>query len=182
MKNIFCYEIANDESDYRIEIIKEGVCKLFFDTSFVEHDGGKLKCYADVSGYSPISSYVEMPIRAALDIIIAIIKGVLSAADRYLLPWDYIISTKTVYADRTGEEVKLIYMPLESRGEISENLGNPSAVIGEFCRGLEAQLSSDDRYRFTEVIELFDKKNLKADECLRVIYALKQDAKTPLDL
>ena len=180
MKNIFCYELRTNADDYRTRIIKEGYCNLFFDIGFAEGEG-LLKGYADVSGYSPISSYVEMPLRAAIDIIVAIIRGILSATDRYMLPWDYAISTKTVFADRTGEKVKLVYIPSE-KDDRTRNKGSIPKVMKDFCREMLVQISAEDRESFDEVIDVFDSDGLKPEECLKKLYAIRNKTKTCLDL
>lgn len=180
MNNIFCYEIKKNEGDYRRLIVSEGHCELFFGTSFVE-EKGVTKCYADVSDYFAVGTYVEMPLRAALDIVIAVLRGILGAAYRYMLPWDYVISVKTVYADRTGEKARLIYMPAAT-GKSGSKIGSVSKAMRSFCNELSEQISAEEKEAFVEVSSVFEKDYLKPEECLRELYMIRRKIKTCLDL
>ena len=182
MKNILCYEITKDPSDYRLSIIREGYCKTFFDGGYAETDDGKLKCYVDVSGYNPVRSYVEIPVRAAIGILIATLKGIMAAVDNYMLPWDYLVSTKTVYADRSGENVRFVYIPAYAEKESLKNRGFVSRVMGRFCSELEKLVCIEERASFSEVKAVFDEPCFKASDCLRKLYLLKRDMRSSLDL
>ena len=178
VNNIFCYEIKPRETDFRIAIIKYGACDSFFSTSFVEVGKGVLKCYADVSGYGPVNSYVEMPCRTAVNVLLSLMRSMLHGVNRYMLPWNYEISTRTVYADRRGESVKLIYIPVEKADDIQPI----SSIMKSICDELIPQISESDKEAFAEVRHIFENADMKAEEWLRELYALKAKVNASLDL
>ena len=178
MKNIFCYEIKKRDEDFRLDVIKNGACDSFFNTSFSEQGENKIKCYADVSGYGPIISYVEMPCKIAISILIALIKAIVAAENRYMLPWNYEISIKTVYTDRRGEKVKMIYVPRETHGRIA----NISTILKRFCSELENQISAQEKELFSGVMELLSEENKKTEDCLKGLYELQSRLRASLDL
>ena len=178
MKNIFCYEIKPREEDYRVDIIRDGLCEYFFATSFAEGGEGILKCYADVSDYGPVNSYVEMPCRTAVSILLGLLKTMMGAVNRYMLPWNYEISTRSVYADRRGEDVKLIYIPSGEHGR-RESM---SRILNGFCKALIPQISERDRGAFSEVIKIFTGESMRAEDYLRELYVLQSKLNASLDL
>lgn len=178
MKNVFYYEIEKRAEDFRIKILEEGICDSFFPTAFSDSGKGVLKCYADISGYGPVNSYVEIPCRTAVNVLISLIKAATRAMNYYMLPWNYEISTKSVYVDRRGECVKIIYIPVDKPGRIA----CISSIMNRFCEELIAQISEVDKDAFQEIKNVFSENARRAEDCLRELYDLREKVNASLDL
>ena len=183
MKNIYCYEIKARKHDYRIGLMSIPAPDLFFNLNYSEGEKGRLKCYVDVSGFNLLDSYFDMPARVAVDIVIALLKGVIGAVDRYMLPWDYVIDTKTVYYDRKGERIKLIYRPKEKKTSSKEiPIGTTSGIMLEFTKELSSKIASEEKETFLKVMAMYFQDDKSPEECLRSLYKLRNYMKASLDL
>lgn len=183
MRNIYCYEIKARKNDYRIGLMSVSAPDLFFNLNYSEEEKGKLKCYADISGFSLLDSYFDMPARVAVDIVIILLKGIIEAVDRYMLPWDYVIDTKTVYYNRKAERVKLIYRPKEKKASSKEMpIGTTSKIMLEFTNGISSKIAPEERDTFLKVMTMYFQEDKSPEECLRSLYKLRSHMKTSLDL
>ena len=183
MKNVFCYEIKPRREDYRLEILRKNPPELFFELGFAETEKDRMKCYANITGFNPLDSYCEMPSKVALEIIILLLKGVISAVDRYMLPWDYVIDTGTVYTDRKGERVKILYKPTAKKQGIKYiPEGTTSSIMLSFVKDFVNKVSADERSTFLRVMELFFKEEKSPEDCLRSLYRLRSKLGASLDL
>lgn len=183
MKNMFSYEIRPRKEDYRLEILGENPPELFFALNYSSCENGKIKCYADISGYSSINSKFELPSRIAIDILIALLKEVIDATDRYMLPWDYVIDTSTVFVNRKGTSVKLIYKPRAKNSDAKNmSVGTTSAIILGFIKEFVDKIAPGERGTFLRVMEMFFKADESPENCLRNLYKLKDKMTSSLDL
>lgn len=183
MRNIYCFEIKARKNDYRIGLMSVSAPNLFFNLNYSEGEKGKLKCYADISGFSLLDSYFDMPARVAVDIVIILLKGIIEAVDRYMLPWDYVIDTKTVYYDRKGERIKLIYKPKEKKTSAKDiPIGTTSGIMLDFTKDLSSKIASEEQDAFLKVMGMYFQEDKSPEECLRSLYKLRSHMKASLDL
>lgn len=179
MKDAYIYEIPKRKKDYRFEIVSSGVTNLFFNTSFSEDEKGVITCYAETKGFKPLKTYVEMPGWTIVEIIRLVLKEVWRAMDRFMLPWDYIITPGTVFTNRNADAIKMIYLPTFE--QLTPEEKNIYISLKKLALMLEKQIVVSEQKIIREIVKILN-PYMGVEECYRMLVNMRDDLLRELDL
>ncbi|MGI6177069.1 MAG: hypothetical protein ACOYJO_01245 [Eubacterium sp.] len=141
MKNIIETEFERSAiKGYAVKVLSGGRCDFFFPMSFLINcaSSDTLIAATDITGFRKVSEYENLSGSETLDILIGLLKGLTRAAMNYLFPWNFDISTDTIYFSSDTSLVKCRFIPRS--GDKDNIIPTSEIIIKRVCDFAESLL------------------------------------------
>jgi len=177
MKDIVCKEMdKNTILGYREEVLVNGRVGLFLPVSFqCVDDGKRVMAFYDISGTDELKTQYDGS--EAPFIATKILRGMLDAAEYYLMPQDYLLKRELVRVGRRGE-IKLIYYPESINKHSSRDIGN--LVFRNKVKVFLKELFPKDGIAYRSVLDntisTLSDGTLGMETCIRKLEMTKEDS------